>query len=63
MKHGPVANALLHAIATGLSLGVAAALVSSAAARLRVIRVVLAVIAATLGYAAGRGLGIAAVWL
>ena len=59
----PLANVLLHVLATGFSLGVAAALVSSVAARLRVIRVVLAVIAATLGYGAGRGLGIAAVWL
>lgn len=58
-----VANVLLHAVATGLSLGVAAALVSSVAARSRMIRVALAVIAATLGYVAGRGLGLAAVWL
>lgn len=59
----PAFNVLLHALATGLSLGVAGALVSGVAARLRMVRVVLAVIAATLGYAAGRGLGIAAVWL
>jgi hypothetical protein len=59
----PIANVVLHVLATGLSLGVAAALVSRVAARLKMIRVVLAVIAATLGYVAGRGLGIAAIWL
>jgi len=59
----PAANVLLHVLATGLSLGVAGALVSRVPGRLRMVRVVFAVIAATLGYAAGRGLGIAAVWL
>lgn len=62
LTHPPF-NVLLHALATGLSLAVAGALVSGVAARSRMVRVVLAVIAATLGYAAGRGLGIAAVWL
>ena len=59
----PAANVLLHALATGLSLGVAGAFVSRLPGRLRIVRVVLAGIAGTLGYAAGRGLGIAAVWL
>lgn len=59
----PAANVLLHALATGLSLGMAGALVSGVARRLSVVRLVLAVLAATLGYAAGRGLGLAALWL
>jgi hypothetical protein len=59
----PAANVLLHALATGLSLSVAGALLSMLAGRLRILRVALAGIAATLGYAAGRGLGIAASWL
>ena len=59
----PPANILLHVLATGLSLGVTGALVSRVPGRLRMVRVVVAVLAATLGYAAGRGLGIAAVGL
>lgn len=57
----PAANVLLHALATGLSLGVAGALVGRVAPRWKMVRVVFAVIAVTLGYAAGRGLGIAAI--
>lgn len=59
----PAYNVLLHALATGLSLGLAGALIGRVSPRLRMMRVVFAVIAAILGYAAGRGLGIAAVWL
>lgn len=57
------ANVLLHAVATGFSMVAARGLVSSLPARSRMLRVVSAVVGAPLGYAAGRGLAIMAVWL
>ena len=59
----PAANVVLHTLAAALSLGAATVLVTSMAARRRTVRVVIALIAATLGYAFGRALGIAAAWL
>ncbi len=50
------ANVLLHALAASFALVAARGLASNMAARSRLVRVVFAVIAAALGYAAGRGL-------
>lgn len=59
----PAFNVLTHALAASLSLVLAGALVSQVSARFRMTRVVVARVAVTLCYAAGRGLGIAAIWL
>jgi hypothetical protein len=56
-------NVLAHALAASLSLVVGGALVSQVSARFRMTRVVIATVAVSLCYAAGRGLGIAAIWL
>jgi hypothetical protein len=58
----PALNVLLHALAVGTSL-LTARMVAGVAARSRMLRVVLAAIAAPVGYAAGRGLAIVSLWL
>jgi hypothetical protein len=56
------ANVFLHALAVASSL-MATRVVVSRLARSRFLRIVLAVIAAPLGYAAGRGLAMVSIWL